>query len=130
MIQDCFDHTDWDMFWVASENNIDEYTHMVAEFIRKCTGDVVPIVTIKTYPRWQHSPKTESVNQTTSFNHGKGTGNMAEYKQCSYSLCFTIKQAESQYRDKMELQFNGSDTRHIVPVKRVFLYFDYSYIIG
>ena len=50
MLQDCFDHPDWDMFWVASENNIDMYTDTVTEFIRKCIGDVVPIVTIKTYP--------------------------------------------------------------------------------
>ena len=35
---------------VASENNIDVYTDNVTEFIRKCIGDVVPMVTIKTYP--------------------------------------------------------------------------------
>jgi hypothetical protein len=47
LLQDCFDHTDWDMFWY---NNIDVYMDTVTEFIRKCTGDVVPTVTIKTYP--------------------------------------------------------------------------------
>ena len=26
MLQDCFDHADWDMFQVSSENNIDVYT--------------------------------------------------------------------------------------------------------
>ena len=36
---------------------------------------------------------------------------MTEYKQCSYSLRKAIKQAKRQYRDKVELQFNGSDTR-------------------
>jgi hypothetical protein len=50
MLQDCFDHADWDMFWVASDNNIDVYTDTLTEFIRKCTRDVVPTVTIKTYP--------------------------------------------------------------------------------
>ena len=49
--------------------------------------------------------------QTTAFNQGKVTGNMTEYKQCSYSLCKAIKQAKRQYRDKVESQFNGSDTR-------------------
>ena len=49
MLQDCFDQVDWDMFRVGSENNIDEYTDMVTEFIRKCIEDVVPTVTIKTY---------------------------------------------------------------------------------
>ena len=37
------------MFWVASDNNIDVYTDSVSEFIRKCIGDIVPTVTIKTY---------------------------------------------------------------------------------
>ena len=36
---------------------------------------------------------------------------MAEYKQCSYSRRKTIKQAKHQYSDKVESQFNGSDTR-------------------
>ena len=34
----------------ASENNIDLYADSVSQFIRKCIGDVVPTVTIKTYP--------------------------------------------------------------------------------
>jgi hypothetical protein len=34
------------MSWIALDNNIDVYTDMV----RKCIGDVVPTVTIKTYP--------------------------------------------------------------------------------
>ena len=45
MLQDRFDHAYWDMFRVASENNIDVYTDTVTEFIRKCIGDVVPTVT-------------------------------------------------------------------------------------
>ena len=38
---------------------------------------------------------------------------MAEYKQRSYSLCKAIKQAKCWYRNKVELQFNGSDTRRM-----------------
>jgi hypothetical protein len=49
--------------------------------------------------------------RTIKFNHGKETGNMTEYKQCSYSLRKLIKQAKRQYRD--ESQFNGSNTRHM-----------------
>jgi hypothetical protein len=50
MLQHSFDHADWDMFWVASENNIDIYTDMVTEFIMKCIGDNVPTVAINNYP--------------------------------------------------------------------------------
>ena len=42
--------------------------------------------------------------RTIVFNRGKVTGNMVEYKQCSYSFCKASKQ---------ESQFNGSDTRHM-----------------
>ena len=55
MLQDCFDHADWDMFWVASENNIDVYADSMSEFIRKCIGDVILTVTIKTYPNQKPS---------------------------------------------------------------------------
>jgi hypothetical protein len=49
-LQDCFDHLDWDMFWIASDNNIDLYADSMSEFISKCIGDVVTTVTIKTFP--------------------------------------------------------------------------------
>ncbi|CDQ98683.1 unnamed protein product [Oncorhynchus mykiss] len=41
---------------------------------------------------------------------------MTEYNQCSYSLRKAIRQAKRQYRDKVESQFNGSDTRYVVRV--------------
>jgi hypothetical protein len=44
-LQDCFDHANWDMFRIASDNNIDVYADSVTEFINKCIGDVVPTVT-------------------------------------------------------------------------------------
>ena len=100
MLQDSFDHADWDMFRVASENNIDEYTYTVSEFIRKCIGAVVPTVTIKTCPNqkpWiDSSIRAKLKVQTTKFNHGRVTGNMGGYKQCSYSLRKAIKQAKCQ----------------------------------
>ena len=78
----------WDKFCVASKNNIDKNTDMVTEFIRKCIGDVVSTVTIKTYPNqklWLDSSVRAKLKvQTTAFNHGKVTENMAEYKQFSY----------------------------------------------
>ncbi|XP_052334968.1 uncharacterized protein LOC127911710 [Oncorhynchus keta] len=103
------------MFRIASDNNIDEYADSVCEFIRTCVEDVVPIATIKTFPNqkpWiDGSIRVKLKARTTAFNQGKVTGNMTEYKQCSYSLRKAIKQAKRQYRDKVESQYNGSDTR-------------------
>ena len=83
MIQDCFDHMDWELFRVASENSIDTYTNTVIEFIRKCIGDVVPTVTIKSYanqtPWIDGSIRSKLKARIITFNHGKVTGNMVEY---------------------------------------------------
>ena len=88
-LQDCFDHLHWDMFRIASDNNIDENADSVSEFISKCISDVVPAASIKTFPNqkpWiDGSIRAKLKAQTTAFNQGKVTGNMTEYKQCSYS---------------------------------------------
>lgn len=49
----------------------------------------------------------------TAFKHGKVSGDMDVYKQTRYSLCKVIREAKRQYKDKVELEFNGSDTSHM-----------------
>ncbi len=49
ILQDCFDHVDWDMFRVASDDDIEAYSDTVTCFIRKCIEDVVPTKTIRIY---------------------------------------------------------------------------------
>ena len=74
-------------------------------------------MTNKTYPNQKPwidvSIPAKLKVQTTAFNHGKVTGNVAEYKQSTYSLRKEIKQAKRQYRDKVKSQFNGSDRRRM-----------------
>ncbi len=41
ILQDCFDHVDWDMFRAASDDDIEEYSDSVTCFIRKCIEDVI-----------------------------------------------------------------------------------------
>ena len=57
-------------------------------------------MTIKTYskqkPWTDGSIHSKLKEQTTAFNHGKVTENMAEYKRCSYSIRKAIKQAKRQ----------------------------------
>lgn len=98
MLQDCFDH--WDMFQVASENNIGIYTDTVTELIRMCIGDVVHTIhMIKTYPNqkpWINSRNPTKLRaRSITFNHGNTTWNMIEYKESSK----VIKQAKRKYRD-------------------------------
>ena len=48
-LQDCFTITDWNMFRDSSDGIV-EYTTSVIGFINKCIEDVVPTVTVRTYP--------------------------------------------------------------------------------
>ena len=48
-LQDCFASTGWNMFRDSSDG-IDGYTTSVTGFINKCIEDVVPTVTVHTYP--------------------------------------------------------------------------------
>ena len=48
-LQACFASTDWNMFRDSS-NGIEEYTTSVTGVINKCICDVVPTVTVRTYP--------------------------------------------------------------------------------
>ena len=48
-LQEGFGSRDWNMFWDSS-NGIEEYFTSVIVFINKCTTEVVPTVTIRTYP--------------------------------------------------------------------------------
>ena len=48
-LQDCFASTDWNMFQDSS-GGIEEYTTSVTGFINKCINDVVPTVSVRTYP--------------------------------------------------------------------------------
>ena len=48
-LQDRFDITDRNMFRDSSDD-IEEYTTSVTGFINKCIEDVVPTVTVRTYP--------------------------------------------------------------------------------
>jgi hypothetical protein len=48
-LQYCFASTDWNMFQDSSDG-IEEYTTSVTGFINECIDDVVPTVTVHTYP--------------------------------------------------------------------------------
>ena len=48
-LEDCLANTDWNMFR-DSYDGIEELTTSVTGFINKCIDDVIPTVTVHTYP--------------------------------------------------------------------------------
>ncbi len=102
ILQDCFDHVDWDMFRAASEDDIEAYSDTVTCFIRKCIDDVVPTKTIRIYPNqkpWINSDVRSALSARTS---AFKSGNTDDRKQASYDLRRSIKAAKQTYKTKLK----------------------------
>ncbi len=111
ILQDCFDHVDWDMFRAASEDDIEAYSDTVTCFIRKCIDDVVPTKTIRIYPNqkpWINSDVRSALSARTSAFKSRITD---DRKQASYDLRRSIKAAKRTYKNKVEEHFNNNNPR-------------------
>ncbi len=100
ILQDCFDHVDWDMFRAASDDDIEAYSDSVTCFIRKCVEDVVPTKTIRIYPNqkpWINSDVRAALSARISTFK---SGNFDDRKQASYDLRKSIKATKRQYKKK------------------------------
>ncbi len=111
ILQDCFDHVDWEMFRAASDDDIEVYSDSVTCFIRKCIEDVVLTKTIHVYPNqkpWINSDVRSALSvRTSAFK----SGNTDDRKQVSYDLRKSIKAAKRQYKNKVEEQFINNNPR-------------------
>ena len=94
-----------------SSNVIEEYITSVIGFINKCIDDVIPTVTICTYPN-QKPWITGNIHielKARAATFKEQDTNLEAYKTSHYALRRTIKQAKSQYRIKIECHYTGSD---------------------
>jgi hypothetical protein len=96
-------------------DDIEEYTTSVTGFSNKCIEDVVPTVTVRTYPNQKPwitgNIRTELKDRAAAFK--VRDSNPEAYKKSRHALRRTIKQAKRQYRAKVESYHTGSDTRQM-----------------
>ena len=117
-LQDCFAITVWNMFQ-DSFDGIEEYTTSVTGFINKCIEDVVPTVTVRTYP--YQKPWIITGNIRTDLK-GRAAAvkvrdsNPEAYRKSCYALRRTIKQASVN---------TGLRLNHTTPMLRCL-----SYVVG
>ena len=97
MLQDCFASTDWNMFR-DSNIGIVKYTTSVTGFINKYIDDIVPTVTVRTYPNQKPwitgNIRIELKDRAVAFK--EQDFNPKAYKKSHYILLRTIKQAKHQ----------------------------------
>jgi hypothetical protein len=102
------------MFWDSS-HGIEDYTTSVIDFISKCIDDVVPTVTVRTYPNQKPwitgNIRIELKARAAAFMERET--NPDAYQKSCYALRQTIKQAKRQYRIKIESYYTDSDVRRM-----------------
>ena len=94
---------------------IEEYTTLVIGFINKCIDDVVPTVTVHTYPNQKPwitgNISTELKGIAAAFK--ERDSNLEAYKRSCYALQRTMKQAKRKYRTKIKSYYTGSNARRM-----------------
>jgi hypothetical protein len=98
-----------------SSDGIEDYTTSVVGFINKCIDDIVPTVTVHTYPNQKPlitgNIRTELKARAAAFK--EQDSNPEAYKKSRYALQRTIKQAKLQYRTKIESYNTCSNARRM-----------------
>jgi hypothetical protein len=91
-----------------SSNGIEEYTTSVIGFINKCIDDVVPTVTISTYPNqkpWTPGNiRIELKARAATFKDWDT--NLDTFVKSLHAIRRPIKQAKRQYRIKIESSYD------------------------
>ena len=99
--------------FLDSSDGIEEYTTSVIGFINKCINDVIPTVTVRTYPNQKPwitgNIHTELKGRAVAFK--EQDSDLEAYKKSHYALQRTTKQAKHKYRTKIKLYYNGSNAR-------------------
>ena len=89
------------LFWDSSDG-IEEFITSVTDFINKCINDVLPTVTICTYPNHGITCNICSEQKARTAAFKEQDTNLDACKKSCYALQQNIKQAKRQYRTKID----------------------------
>ncbi len=107
-LQACLDCTDWDCF---SCENTDELCDMVSSYISFCVNSTIPSKKVVVYPNnkpWVTKElKTVIIKKKRTFF----TGDLLERRALSREVRREIAKATAKYKNKIEMQFGGSNIR-------------------
>ncbi|KAI3364956.1 hypothetical protein L3Q82_001120 [Scortum barcoo] len=83
----------------------------VIGYIGKCIDDVVPRITVRTFPNQKPWVNGEVRAKLKAWTDAYNSGDLEEYRKSRYALRRAISSAKRQYRDKVESHYKGSNTR-------------------
>ncbi|XP_053290725.1 uncharacterized protein LOC128450974 isoform X2 [Pleuronectes platessa] len=109
-LQDCFSMTEWCVF---QDDDINTYTDAVICYISKCIDDVVPRISVQTFPNQKPWINGDVHAKLKAGTVAYISGDLEEYSKSRYVLRSAISSAKRLYRDKVESHYKGSNTRNM-----------------
>ena len=109
-LQDCFEHTVWDIF---EQQDLEEYTGTVLSYINHCTDTVTAAKRIRVYPNqkpWMTS-KVKTLLQERNSAFRSGDKNL--YSTARANLKRGIKDAKKAYKEKIEDHLTNNNPRRV-----------------
>jgi hypothetical protein len=97
-----------------SSDGIEEFTTSVTGFINECIDDVIPTVTVRTYPK-QKPWITGNIRTELRLElPGSRSGTLIRTIIKEITLCPPMNyQAKCQYRTKIKFYYTGADTHQM-----------------
>jgi len=101
----------------SSSSDIIDFTDVVTRFIATLADTIVPTVKVRSFVNqkpWVDGSIRHALNTcTAAYNSSLVSRHMDEYKALSYGLQRAVKDTKRRYRDRVEMQMEQRDTRHI-----------------
>ncbi|KAI3375634.1 hypothetical protein L3Q82_003953 [Scortum barcoo] len=95
----------------GTHKHVNTYTDAVIGYIGKCIDDVVPRITVQTFPNQKPWVNGEVRAKLKARTDAYNSGDLEEYRKSRYALRRAISSKKRQYRDKVESHYKGSNTR-------------------
>lgn len=86
---------------------------VVIGYIGKCIDDVVLRITVRTFPNQTPRGNGEVCAKLKGRTDAYNSGDLDEYRKSRYALQRAISSAKRRYRDKVESNYQGSNTRNM-----------------
>ncbi|KAI4889747.1 hypothetical protein NFI96_019341, partial [Prochilodus magdalenae] len=117
-LQDCFEHTDWQMFREAAAysttTDLEEYTSSVTSYISKCIDDVTVSKTITTRPNQKPWMTAEVLALLKARDSAFKAGDKAALRKARAKLSRAIREAKRAHGQSIHSHFRDSgDTRRM-----------------
>ncbi|KAI4875046.1 hypothetical protein NFI96_014250 [Prochilodus magdalenae] len=117
-LQDCFEHTDWQMFREAATysttTDLEEYTSSVTSYISKCIDDVTVSKTITTRPNQKPWMTAEVRALLKARDSAFKAGDKAALRKARAKLSRGIREAKRAHGQSIHSHFRDSgDTRRM-----------------